>query len=158
MSEDKTALTIVTLQSLELMEKRRAELVARDDRYACADDLMLVEWVISKMRAEQYMQEHLARALDRIDKLENSEIKQDELIQAVVRDHAETRRLALSNTEEIQAVGATIDTLLNRINQNLHATEEQGREVRRLADGQKKHGEKISTVSERVDSIEDPQP
>jgi hypothetical protein len=117
MSEDQQdkLVTTFSLESIKLMERRRDELAAERDGVVDSKELLLLAFIIEKLKADFDLHTHLAKTMQRIDSLEKASVNDREIVEAVLRDAAETRRLTLAAVDQVQILGACINAALDEL-------------------------------------------
>lgn len=109
------AMTVFTIESLDLMKSRRDELEASEDHHANRKELMLYSFIISKLQADYELHKHLAETMHRLDALERERGNDHEIVAAVLRDAAETRRLTLAATERVDVLAANVNAAMDEM-------------------------------------------
>lgn len=124
-----TAITKITLQSLELLEQRRAELErSGEDRIATTNELLVYQFLISKLQADAELLEHLAKMSLAIDQLKEQGAADRLIVEAVVRDSAETRRLTIAAVERVDILAANVNAAMDRLALVSSAAEQQAKD------------------------------
>lgn len=149
------ALTVRSLQSLAMLEQRRAELEALGgDRHPAGNELVLYQFLISKLQAESALHEHLAKAFLRIDRLERMSHEDRELVEAVVADHQETRRLALDAITRTNTLAATVSAGLDEMARVSRQSTELAELLAKEAAAAKEQATKVKELAGRTADLE----
>lgn len=120
MSDDETTnpngLTIIPLESLAILERRREAIAAAGDkRVATTNELLVYEFLITKLRSDADLHEQLAKMMQRIDDLERSKHVDSAMVDALVADARETRRLTIVAHERIDVLASTVNAALDEM-------------------------------------------
>lgn len=112
--------TTVTLHSLEVLERRRAELEQRSnelgsDRIATAEDRVLFAVLLQQLRSAHELNTHLISTIVRIDKLEKDRDDNQEIVKAIMHDLGDTRRLVIAHDEQIKILATTLDIAFDKL-------------------------------------------
>lgn len=127
--------TLITLQSLELLEQRRREIEQRADgleageRYHTAEDRVLFAVLLQQLRSAHELNAHLVATITRIEQLEHDRRDDRELLNAVMRDAGDTRRLVVAHEEQIKILATTLDVALDKLSSVVAQAEQQAREL-----------------------------
>lgn len=121
-----TPITTITLESLVLLEKRCAELEVRgEDRVATTNELLVYQFLISKLQADAELHQHLAKMSQELDLLKQQGADDRAIVEAVVRDQAETRRLTLAAVERVDILAANVNAAMDRLSEVSSAAQKQ---------------------------------
>lgn len=124
---DKTEIVPVTLHSLELMERRCAELEESSERLVSANDIVFYGSLIPQLRAVLAVHEKLAGFLERVEALETSDRNDREMMAALQRDASETRRLSIASLERADVVASQLDAIMSELSNVSRKAEEQAK-------------------------------
>lgn len=118
MTDTKAITRTITLESIALLERRHAELAqTHPDRMTVrTNELLLYEFLISKLRAEADTSEQIANIMLRVDTMAIERNEDRELIEAVARDGSKTRYIALEAVELMKTTVARVDILAANVN------------------------------------------
>lgn len=126
MSEPKNAISLLTLESLALCERRKEELELAGDNVATKNELMVYLFLIERIRAFSALEEHMAHALVRLDLLERARANDHEIVTAVMRDSATTRRLTLDFGERVDILASNFGAVFDKLAEVAAQAEKQG--------------------------------
>jgi hypothetical protein len=138
MSEEKPGTMLISLESLEILERRRAEIEQRsndlgDDRYVTANDRVLFAVLLQQLRSAHELNAQLIRTIVRLDKLEQDRSDDREIVNAIMRDLGNTRRLVIEHDEQIQILATTLDVAFNKLSDVIAQAEQQARDLKEEA-------------------------
>lgn len=141
MSDDNdNKLATVSIQSLEILEQRRAELEQRsadlsvqDERFVTANDRVLFAVLIQQLRSAHELNGHLVKTIAKIEELERDSKNDREIVQAIMRDHGETRRLVHEHTAQITILASTLDVAFTKLGDVIKRAEQQAHDLREEA-------------------------
>lgn len=120
------AITAITIESLVLLERKLAEIeVGNEDRIAKTNELLVYQFLISKLRADAELLEHLARISLELDALKREGADDRAIVAAVVRDQAETRRLTMAAIDRVDILAANVNAAMDRLSDVSQAAQQQ---------------------------------
>lgn len=113
--EPKNAITVLTLESIAFLERKKAEVEQLVDKTTRHDELLVYLFLIEKLRNDTLRDAQMVAMSHALDEMQRARKEDHEIVVACLRDNATTRRLTLEFGERVDILASNFGAVFDKL-------------------------------------------